>query len=1061
MGDRRDILCTVIVFSILVFGSVFEENILPAVESQLSTTLKITKLTTGGDDIFDFTVTGTTSYNPSIDTAGGGPITLVAPNFGSYGFSADGLYFENDIQTDFQIVTGILNNGVLQEGTELGDNTPSGLDQGEIRFGTNSQWDFLHTPTGSNLTSINLWFKGDIYDEFASGEDTAIISTINPDSDSDPNLPTDGFLLMASGNGLRGQIWENGVDIEASNWNGDLTGTDDGQWHMITLTLDNDIQDDFTENIISYIDTRAEPEFRNNNFTGEGGTANTTLIIGSKAIRDDNDFLETSYEVDDVTIWHGYKLTQSDIDTLYNAGVGSSAGDTGSNIAPSFQVLHVTFDETIGGGGMGMEGPTTVEPGTYSIQETIPAGWILTDATCNDGFSTFSIDTISGIVIDPGDNIECTFENEAFSPDNDFDGIYNTVDTLPDTSSDDFSDVSIGGTSSGTITTRGNQILTITEEPNPDGVRIDADISGGATPATVSVCAGASTIDLTPGDEIIVTCGSVTIDVTNGSVDVTFTISGGTLATTSITVGNSITFDPDTFSFVVPSTNNQIIVLTINGTEIMLSPGDTINFSSSLQIKILTTGGDGTFDFAVIGPSSSAISIDTASGMGMYGPAPVDLGTYSIQEIFPSGWSLADATCNDGFSSFSVDTVSGIVIDPGDNIECTFENEFAGSTDTDGDGILDDVDTLPNTISDDFSDISLGGTSSGTITTRGNQILTISEEPNPAGVRINADISGGLLPAVVSACGGISIITMSPGDDIVVTCGSATIDVINGPVDITFIGSGGTQATTSLTAGNSITFDQDNFSFSAPSTNVDPMVVIVEGEQIILYPNQAVSVMSSNKDSFLKSGESNTNEGINTMMRVRDSGNNRALMTFDQNAILTAAQGKTLQSATLRLYIEENGNNWGPNGRTIDVHRLLSNWSEGNGFNDKPASLTQSQFNALKTRGNGLGVTWECATDTEINNQQTNCSTQWNGASFNLTPTGTITIFKDNPPTHTVKTVGWIEFDVTSDLATFISGSAQNYGWIIKKTNEGDSGLVEFTSDEGTTNKPELVLVFG
>ena len=55
------------------------------------------------------------------------------------------------------------------------------------------------------------------------------------------------------------------------------------------------------------------------------------------------------------------------------------------------------------------------------------------------------------------------------------------------------------------------------------------------------------------------------------------------------------------------------------------------------------------------------------------------------------------------------------------------------ASDTDGDGIFDDVDALPNTVSDDFSDVGLGGTSSGAITTRGDQILTITEEPNPDG----------------------------------------------------------------------------------------------------------------------------------------------------------------------------------------------------------------------------------------------------------------------------------------------------------------------------------------
>ncbi|HLC25033.1 MAG TPA: hypothetical protein VJJ25_05325, partial [Nitrosopumilaceae archaeon] len=99
--------------------------------------------------------------------------------------------------------------------------------------------------------------------------------------------------------------------------------------------------------------------------------------------------------------------------------------------------------------------------------------------------------------------------------------------------------------------------------------------------------------------------------------------------------------------------------------------------------------------------------------------------------------------CDDGFSSFNVDTVSEIEVDFGDNIECIFENEFVGTvSDTDGDGIFDEVDTLPNTVSDDFSDVGLGGTTLGVITTRGNQTLTITEEPNPDGIRITADVSG-------------------------------------------------------------------------------------------------------------------------------------------------------------------------------------------------------------------------------------------------------------------------------------------------------------------------------
>jgi len=36
-----------------------------------------------------------------------------------------------------------------------------------------------------------------------------------------------------------------------------------------------------------------------------------------------------------------------------------------------------------------------------------------------------------------------------------------------------------------------------------------------------------------------------------------------------------------------------------------------------------------------------------------------------------------------------------------------------------------------------------------------------------------------------------------------------------------------------------------------------------------------------------------------------------------------------------------------------------------------------------------------------------------------------------------------------------------NYGWIIKKTQDSQSGSLDFTSREGAANNPELVIFFG
>lgn len=49
---------------------------------------------------------------------------------------------------------------------------------------------------------------------------------------------------------------------------------------------------------------------------------------------------------------------------------------------------------------------TGIPTGTYSVAETVPAGWNLTDATCDNG------DPVTAIELGAGDDVTCTFVNE-------------------------------------------------------------------------------------------------------------------------------------------------------------------------------------------------------------------------------------------------------------------------------------------------------------------------------------------------------------------------------------------------------------------------------------------------------------------------------------------------------------------------------------------------------------------------------------------------------------------------------------------------------------------------
>ena len=86
----------------------------------------------------------------------------------------------------------------------------------------------------------------------------------------------------------------------------------------------------------------------------------------------------------------------------------------------------------------------------------------------------------------------------------------------------------------------------------------------------------------------------------------------------------------------------------------------------SLTVVKNTVGGDATFAFAsqVLG----SFALTTTNGTAQRTFADLAPGPYNVAETVPAGWRLDSATCSDGSDPGSV------VVDPGENVTCTFAN---------------------------------------------------------------------------------------------------------------------------------------------------------------------------------------------------------------------------------------------------------------------------------------------------------------------------------------------------------------------------------------------------
>jgi hypothetical protein len=230
--------------------------------------------------------------------------------------------------------------------------------------------------------------------------------------------------------------------------------------------------------------------------------------------------------------------------------------------------------------------------------------------------------------------------------------------------------------------------------------------------------------------------------------------------------------------------------------------------------------------------------------------------------------------------------------------------------------------------------------------------------------------------------------------------------------------------------------------FFGTGAGQSPQLII----EFVTTPNLSITPTA---DSFLQAGgNKNFNEGANHVLVVEKKGTKRAVVDFDLFAITT----QVVSSARLVFNLERPTQDWGTTGGTVDAHRLTAPFTEGNGF-------IWDQTLGLGDRGTGAGVTWNCATDTDISNKKTDCDQRWKGgsqASESVTNSAAITDAQ----------TGEVSWDMTVDVQAALAEPTTTIQWLIRKTLEHGMGQAVFYSKEGAadmgdvTKAPRLVLEF-
>jgi hypothetical protein len=329
-----------------------------------------------------------------------------------------------------------------------------------------------------------------------------------------------------------------------------------------------------------------------------------------------------------------------------------------------------------------------LDPGTYSVAETVPAGWELKSTSCVS--SKGDTETAANISLQAGETVTCTFENSIQRG-----NIVVVKWTDPDGSTTNFgftSNYSAGfnladgeSNDSGPLvpSSEGGNYW-VSESTIPEGWELLMSRCVGAGDRVIP----AANIDLQPDETVTCTFTNEqdafiviqkVTDPDGSTQEFGFTASYNTTGF-SLSDGESntsVALDPGTYSVSedVPDGWELKSATCDNGDDpssIGLAAGETVTctFENEQDAFIIVdkvtnpAGSDQLFTFS----TSYSADFQLADATPPDNSGDLDPGTYSVSETVPDGWDLTSATCDDGSDPGSIS------LQAGETVTCTFNN---------------------------------------------------------------------------------------------------------------------------------------------------------------------------------------------------------------------------------------------------------------------------------------------------------------------------------------------------------------------------------------------------